>query len=153
MITIAQIKGYGNKLMSLIPEIKKVILVVSDSQLVEMMNDISDSENLILVAFIPSHQSDGSDVDNVQNRNSTLWLILNKIDRNEGHDAIMDSFEKTQPTALAIQKQMLLDKSNSSGTCSLMRQLIVNSINIDPVWALAGCDGYEINYQLTTPIF
>jgi len=47
---------------------------------------------------------------------------------------------------------MLADKPNFNGECKLMRQLDIASIKIDPVWALAGCDGYEIDYQLLTPI-
>lgn len=149
---ISQVQQYGESLLTKVPDLKKFFLVVDDSQVVKVLNDISEDDNLILLGFIPSHRSEGTNVDNVQNRDFTLWMVLNKVDRNDGQDAFIASFQRCQLAAKAVEKQMLADKPNFNNICSLMRQLQVASIEINPVWALAGCDGYEINYQLLTPI-
>ena len=154
MITIEKVELYGNKLKDLIADIKHFIMVLDDSQIVNEMKDVGEDQNLILVGFIPSHKSDGTDVDNVQNRDYMLWMILNKVDRRSGQAEFLASFKRCQSAALLIQKQMLADKPFfDANECTMMRQLDVPTISIDPVWALAGCDGYEINYQLKTPIY
>jgi hypothetical protein len=153
MILIEQIEQYGAHLLTEIPDLKKFILVLDDSHIVKELKDVNEDDNLILIGFIPSHKSEGTNQDNVQNRDFSLWMVLNKIDRNDGQEAFIASFKRTQLAAAAIEKQMLIDKPNFGGQCSLMRQLQVASIEINPVWALAGCDGYEINYQLLTPIY
>ena len=153
MTLIDKIETYGQTLIDSIPELNKFILVVDDSQIVKEMKDITYDDNLILVGFIPSHKADGTDVDNVQNRDFTLWMVLNKVDRNDGQEAFIASFKKCQLAALEIEKKMLADKPNLGNGCTMMRQLQVATIDINPVWALAGCDGYEINYQLLTPIY
>ncbi|MCB6097725.1 hypothetical protein [Flavobacterium psychrophilum] len=153
MILLEKIEQYGAHLLAEIPDLKKFYLVVNDSQIVKVLNEINEDDNLILIGFIPSHKSEGTNQDNVQNRDFSLWMVLNKVDRNDGQEAFIASFKRTQIAASAIEKQMLTDKPNFGGQCSLMRQLQVASIEINPVWALAGCDGYEINYQLLTPIY
>jgi hypothetical protein len=153
MILIEQVEQYGYKLVQDIPELKKFLLVLDDSQLTKFMSKISIDDNLILVGFIPSHETTGTNVDNVQNRDNMLWMVLNKVNRGDGMEAFVDSFKKCQLAAKEVEKQMLEDKPRfGNGQCTLMKQLEVASIKIDPVWALAGCDGYEINYSLLTPI-
>lgn len=153
MILIDSINQYGNNLLTKIPDLKKFFIVVDDSQVVKFLSDVTEDDNLMLFGYVPSHQSEGTNIDNVQNRDSMLWVVLNKIDRNEGQQALIDSFSRCQLAALEIEKIMLQDKPNFGGPCSLMRQLQITSIKIDPVYALAGCDGYEINYELLTPIY
>lgn len=153
MILIDKLETYGEKLITLIPDLKKFILVVDDSQLVKEMSNVTFDDNLILVGFIPSHKADGTNVDNVQNRDFCLWMVLNKVDRNDGQEAFIASFKRCQLAAKEIEKQMLTDKPNLGDGCTMMRQLQLATIDINPVWALAGCDGYEINYQLLTPIY
>lgn len=152
MITIEKIEQYGNKLKDTITDIRHFIMVVDDSQLVNEVKDITDDQNLILVGFIPSHKSDGSSVDDAQNRDFTLWMILNKVDRRNQQEFIQ-SFKRCQAAALEIEKQMLADKPSFGNQCTMMRQLEVKSILIEPVWAFAGCDGYEINFEMKTPIY
>lgn len=154
MILISKVQEYGENLLTKIDDLKKFIMVLDDSQLVSEMSDISEDQNLILVGFIPSHKSEGGNVDDVQNRDFMLWMVLNKVDRQQGQEAFIASFKKCQLAAKEVEKQMLADKPNlGNSPCTLMRQLQIPSISIDPVWALAGCDGYEINYQLLTPIY
>jgi len=99
MILIPQIKQYGENLKSIIPEIKTFLMVVDDSQLVKFMNDINDDGNLILVGLIPSHSVEGQNVDNAQNRDHTIWMVLNKVDRTNGMEAFIESFAFCQMVA------------------------------------------------------
>jgi hypothetical protein len=152
MILIEKVEEYGTKLLNDISVIKKFLIVCDDSQLAKEVKDYTDSDNIILVGFIPSHETIGTNVDNVQDVDVMLWLVLEKNDSKGGHQATIESFKRTQLAVKAIKTQMLNDKPNFS--CSnTMKELEVASFAIDPVWGLAGCDGYEINYKLKTPSY
>ena len=153
MILIPKVKEYADSLVTNISDLKKRLFVIDDSQLAKELNDITDSDNLILVAFVPSHVTDGTDVDNAQNIDSMLWLVLSKFDKNEGQERFIDEMARCQLAANAIQKKMYDDKVNFSDCRGVMKQLQAQSLQIDPIWDLFSCIGYEIEYKLKTSIY
>lgn len=153
MILINKVKEYADSLVERITDLKTNYFVVDDSQLANIMRDVTVSDSLILVAFVPSHKTEGKDVDSVQNRDVMLWLVLSKFDKNEGQEAFIEEISRCQLAASEIQKMMLADKVNFSSPCSALKHLEVASIEIDPVWDLFSCLGYEINYSLKTKVY
>lgn len=153
MILIEKVEEYGARLIATVPELKICLLVCDDSQLADVMKDITHSDNIILVAFIPSHEVLGTNVDNVQDLDSLLWMALEKTDVKDGHQEMINSFKRTQIAIKKIKNQMLEDKPNFSDCGNTMKKLEVASIKIDPIWRLAGTNGYELNYRLITPSY
>jgi len=152
MILIDKVEEYGEKLKNDITAIRKFLMVCNDSQLAYDIKDYTDSDNIILVGLIPSNETLGTNVDDVQDLDVCAWLVLEKFDSKDGNEVTMQTFKRTQLAAIALKKQMLTDKPNF--TCSnTMKNLEVASITIDPIWRLAGCNGYEVNYKIKTPTY
>jgi hypothetical protein len=152
MIDIQKVQDYAETLKTAIPEIKKTTIVVDDSQLSKELAELSPGET-ILVAFIPSHQIDGTNADVAMCTDFMLWLVLNKIDRNDGSAEFLLKMKLAQSMTKKIIKKMLDDKSDIMQTCGLMKFLQVPSIKADPIWALNSCDGYEINYSIKNKLY
>lgn len=152
MILIEKAEEYGESLKTNIAEIKKFISVCDDSQLAEDIKDFTDSDNIILVCLIPSHETAGTNVDNVQDIDVCAWLVLEKFDSKDGNTVTNQTFKRTQAAAIKIKQKMLADKPNFSCN-NTMKNLEIASITIDPIWRLAGCNGYEINYKIKTPTY
>lgn len=153
MVDITKIRDYADEVLVQIPEIKKRYIVMDDSQLSKVMMDVKVSDYFILVGFIPSHKLEGANADTAKTKDRSIWLILHKVDRNKGADYLLDMMAQNQQATKKLIQKMLNDSVMTDNTCGLMRMLEVNSITVDPVWSLAGCDGYEIYYQMKTNIY
>lgn len=153
MISIENVKLYAQELKAAVPEIKQDFLVINDTQLAKELSEVSPTNNCMLISFIPSHKLQGDNVDSVLTNDFMMFLILIKADRAEGQEEFIQTMKDAQQVAKKVWKKMLSDKSPASGTCGLMRMLQITTISADPIWALNGCDGYEISFQLKTSIY
>lgn len=153
MILIDKVEEYAQKLVDEIPELKTMFLVVDDSNLASLLKDCTDSNNIILVAFIPDNETVATNVDNSQDLDSLIFLVLEKTDSKAGHSEMLESFKRTQLAAKKIKLQMIEDKENFTDCGNTLRDLEIASIKIEPVWRLTGTNGFEISYQLKTPTF
>ena len=152
MIEIQKVQDYSEALKEAIPEIKKVTIVIDDSQLSKELAELRIGETL-LVGFIPSHQIEGANADSVMSMDYMLWLVLNKMDRGDGSKVFLDKMKLAQKITKDIIKKMLDDKPGFGTNCGMMKFLQVPSIKADPVWALNSCDGYEINWTLKSHLY
>ena len=147
MITINQIATFLESVKDEIPGINKTFLFIDDSHLTSHLRDVSESDNSILVGIIPSHDTQGNDVDTVQYVDYLLFMILNKRDSRNYAETITKLANAQSITKKFVQK-LLSDATDDSKPCSFLKKLDANSISIDPIWDLAQCDGYSI--ELTT---
>lgn len=148
MITIQELQNYAADVLGNIPEFKSKFIVIDDSQLSKVMEDISFDDNLIFVAVIPSHKMNGNDSDAAMPLDLMLFMVLNRFDRKDGHEAFLESMSLCQNATKKLINKMIADKRDENQMCGLMKYLQVQSISVDPIWELLGCDGYEINFQI-----
>ena len=152
MIEIQKVEEYAAEIKAAIPDITQIAIVIDDSQLSKKIADYNIGDT-ILVGFIPSHQIEGANADSAMSLDYMLWMVLNKIDRNEGNDEFISKFKLAQRITKDIIRKMLVDKPGFGGTCGIMKFLQVPTIKADPVWSLNACDGYVINYSLKTGLY
>lgn len=148
MVTVNELVAYGNTLQAAVPSINYNKVVIDDSQLIKGLSEIKQVNNHLLYLVIPSGSNEGSD-DATVSVNEMMFLILNKSDVKKKHDVFLQEMHDTQATALDVQTKMILDKEDS---CGLMAWLSVESIKIDPIWAIAGCNGWTISFSLNKMI-
>lgn len=148
MITISNLRTFTAEVLAEIPEFNKQLIVIDDSQLSKFMSDISEDDNLIFVAVIPSHKMNGNNSDDAMPLDLMLFMVLNKFDRQDGQEAFLNSMELCQLATKKLIDKMIANKRDETKMCGIMKFLQVQSISVDPVWELLGCDGYEINFQL-----
>jgi len=152
MVTVSQLKAYGAVLQSAINTIGHNKTIVDDSQLVNDLDAITPEHKHLLYLIIPSAKNDGQD-DALRKNNNVQFLVLQKTDDTITHDAFLEIMEQTQQTALAIERHMLLSKTDPSNDgCSFMVWLQESTISIDPIWDYAECNGWTIEFSMKTSL-
>lgn len=148
MLDILQFRNYLEHLKETVDGINSVHLAIDDSQIADFVKDMKQSDNLVLVGIIPSHQAQAADEHSLMNKDLVALLVLRKADRKLRHNEFIEALHSCQLAAKAIELQLLHDMYSYNGGCSFLQMLEPGSINIDPLYALAGTDGYEINFSL-----
>lgn len=83
--------------------------------------------------------------------NYTSLLVLRNVDRREqSHNDFLDVFAESQEVAEQITNKMLLDVEDDD-YCGFLKYIVPSSLDINPIWGLAGCDGYQIDFMLDAP--
>lgn len=148
MLSINELKDYLEELKEAIPALKSSYLVIDDSQVGETLKEHRESGNLILYGFIPSHKGLGQTADDARVKDLAAFMVLRKVDRNQRHDTFIENMATCQAAANAIYKKMLEDMHDDEHCYPFTARIDIASIEINPVWQLAGADGYDISFSL-----
>jgi len=148
MTDLLRLQDYLAKIKSKVPAIKTAHLVIDDSQLTDIMKDLKESDNLILLALLPSHTMQGQDEDDVHSKDLMAFLVLKKADRKIKHAEFINNMHSCQEATRAVITKLILDKPDFEDGCSILNMLAAASITASPIWNLAGADGYQIDFEL-----
>lgn len=148
MIQLSAFRAYVQLLEDTFPEITISKVVMDDAQINNFLEDVKESDKHVLVGIIPKHKPIG-DADWLQSKDTMSFLILKKVDRSDTtHNDFLDTIQSAQDITRKIVLKMAEDNINGGNDCSIMARLDVPSIDINPIWALSSCDGYEIDFSL-----
>jgi hypothetical protein len=148
MLLVNELRNYITLLKDEIPEITDSQTVMDDSQLSKFLKD-QPLDAVLIVGIIPKHKPIGS-TDSLVSQDQTSILLLNKVDRAEmTHDAFLDNIHRMQAIARNLTNR-LRDDADDDECCSFMRYLKANTLDINPIWGLNSCDGYQIDFSLHT---
>ena len=147
MVDIKRLQDYLQEIKDKVPAITITYLVIDDSQITELMKEVKDRD-MVLLALVPSHGLEGAHEDNVRSKDLMAFLVMHKADRKMKHVDFIDNLHKCQLAGKEIVNKLILDKPDFEDGCSIINMLEVPSIKMDPVWQLAGADGYQIDYFL-----
>jgi hypothetical protein len=150
MIDLLQLQQYLEHLKENVPAINTAKLAIDDTQITAIVRDLKESDNLILLAIVPSHKLQGQDEDDVHTLDQLAFLVLKKVDRKVSHADFIINLHSCQVAAKEVVSRLIIDKTEYNDGCSFLNRLSVSSFKIDPVFALAGTDGYEIEFLLQT---
>lgn len=130
-----------------IPEIKTIIPVINDSQLVNSLEKIRKEQNLILVGVLPSHGTTGSNTDNVKPTTVGQIIILEKCDYSSmTQDEFWLVFERCYQAVTGVRE--ILIRKAMEDCLPYLTGLDVNSLNIDPEWKKGECNGYSFAFDI-----
>jgi len=151
MLIISDFRTYLTGLKSFFPEIEMAEAVIDDSQINKFLEDFPDNGKYILLGIIPKHKPMG-DVDSIQSEDVASMLLLKKVTRSDqDHNTFLNNLTEAQQLTRLIVLKMRADKLNDEVPCALMKYLNISSIDLNPIWAFSGCDGYEIDFSMETP--
>ncbi len=153
MITIPQLQDFLQENQTEIAAINSNYTFIDDSQLTAILRDSATDDNTILVGLLPSFKIEGANLDAVYTRNHLLFMLLNKVDRNESHEALLTTMQQIHEAVKLFIKKLINDATDDAKPCHLAKMIDVNSIQIDPIWKLAGTSGYTIEMQLKTNLW
>lgn len=144
MISPKQLLTYCQNAMQDIPEIKTVKVVVDESQLVDRIRTLKETDNQILVAVLPEYDTANSDsIDNLRDNNYLAFLILEKVNYKAiTEDKELDVWENTLPTIVQLRERIIRHSAQGCADCPDFSNIDAASIRIEPVWKMAECNGY-----------
>lgn len=149
MLAVNDFRAYVKAIAESQDLIDKPQVVMDDSQITKFVQDNKNIEKYFVLGLIPSHKPIGG-IDFLQVVDRASILLVKKVDRSEiTHNQFLDNIHEAQQLAKAVLSKMLSDQANEE--CNIMKYLKTESIQLDPVWGLASCDGYEIGFSLETP--
>ena len=135
----------GNRLFNYID------MVVDNSELSKLLQERTSEDKSMLISVVPSFHLNGQE-DNTKWENVLNFFILDKTDYSEhDRDGFLNIFVETQAKAQAFVDKLLEDKAdNQSLFCGFLSYLREDSITVDPVWKMQGCNGWIIQINLET---
>lgn len=150
MLNLNDFRDYIKSIETEISEISNSETVMDQTQLSKFL-DNQVVESWIVLGIVPKHNFKGSDV-NLQSNDSTSLLVLQKVVRSsQDQEIFLDSLSQTQRiTELVINK--MIDDYENDDSCNMMSNLILSSVDINPIWRLNSCDGYQVDFSLKTKI-
>ena len=147
MLTITNLKNYCQQVQQAIPQIKVMHMAVSSDNLVRFMNDHSVDQNTLMVALVPEHSLNGEQ-DSARWENNVGFYFLEKTDYSQhDNEGFLSIFERTQEIAMEFVRKLVVDKSENTGLfCNFLAFFNENSVQVRPVVALNGCNGYYVEF-------
>lgn len=155
-----------NRLLEYQAEIKETLLddnnnrlfnftdmIIDESELAKVLKERVEEHNTFLISVMPDYGLKG-DEDNAKWENILQFFILDKTDYSENdRDAFLDIFIQTQYKASRFVYKLLEDKSNVEGVfCGFLSWLKEDSISVQPVWKMNGCNGWTITINLDSSL-
>ncbi|WP_372744273.1 hypothetical protein [Lutibacter sp.] len=150
MLLIPDFRNYVESIKTAFNQIERHEVVIDDTQLSRFLEAIPDDNKYIVLGILPKHNPVG-DVDNIQSIDTASILILKKVTRSDQtHNNFLETFEEAQTITRNVILKMRADYLNEEEFCTVMKFLSIESIDVNPIWGLFGCDGYQIDFQLKT---
>lgn len=142
MIGIRDFNTICKNIMSEVEDIDDYILSPTEEYIVKKLKD---QPGIILVAVIPSGESDSQGVDNYGDVNTTYFFVIKKEDPTKTtKESELDDYEKTQNIIENI-KFFLLKKKE---TCEFLRGVNINSFHVDPEYRIfGGWCGWSLSFD------
>lgn len=149
MLTVNQLRQYSADVKEALPAIRRNEVVVTQDELVKFLSDHTEEDNTLMISIVPGHGMDGNQ-DSARWVNATGFYFLEKTDYSEyDHEGFLDIFQRTQEVARAFVNKLLIDKADNSGLfCGFLAWLEEDSIRVDPVKALNGCNGWFVQIEM-----
>lgn len=150
MLAVNDFRTYITQIKEAIAEITASNTVIDDSQINKFVKELV-SDAILILGIIPKHNFAGKD-ENLQSKDVTSILVLKKIERSDQlHEDFLDSMQELQEVTKKVIDKLMADY-NDEDNCSFMRKLILPSFDINPIWGLSSCDGYQIDFSLNTNV-
>lgn len=150
MLKVNDFRAYIEDIKNNVTEITVAKTVMDDTQLAKVL-EAQTSDTYIILGIIPKHKFKGNDY-NLESNDITSILILKKVVRsNQDHEIFLDVINEAQTVAQKVVDKLKADYEDDS-SCHFIRKLLLNSFDINPIWGLNSCDGYEIDFSLSTDV-
>ncbi|WP_271407464.1 hypothetical protein [Tenacibaculum soleae] len=148
MLNVNEFRNYITNIQASVAEITASQTVMDDSQLSRFLEDqLTDA--YICLGVIPKHNPNGN-VDALRTKDTTSILVLKKVVRSDqDHENFLDTINEAQEVTKKVIEKLLFDFKDDE-RCDFIRYLIPSSLDINPIWGLNSCDGYQIDFSLNT---
>ena len=148
MLNVNDFRDYIQSVKTDVTEITVAETVMDESQLSKFLEKQTEDDYIVL-GIIPKHNPTGT-IDSLRSKDTTAILVLKKIARsNQTHQLFLDTINEAQAITKKVIDKLLFDFQDEE-RCDFIRYLEVSSLDINPIWGLNACDGYQIDFSLKT---
>jgi len=131
--------------------IDQSMIVADESELSESIKELNDQET-VLIAKIPSSDSEALDGDNMLEKEQCLIFVLQKVDfksMTSIERTIVRIYTQAMMTSVKVHmKALALDTDHNNEYTVLMRRLDLNGMHTDPEYDYMGCTGWSLSFLL-----
>ena len=146
MILLTDYINYWESVKERIPQIKIMEVVTNESEMQNIIKDIA-SEEMILIAVIPSAQNVGDDCDDINEESVVLLYLVEKLNLDDyTRSEFLSRLASSQLLMRQMKLLMLDDKANCNNT-NIMRYMQTRGWNEDPEYNLLGCYGWSLSLR------
>ncbi len=149
MVTIEQLESLQQKAKEAILSLGDTGIIVQEDHLRDLIRDFKGLQFPVLIAVVPAARKEGRNRDSMQWNNSLLFFVLKKVTRAKELRK-SDAIRETQPIMLAFETLLTQLQADYSEGCPFLQKLDQNTIQIEPEYNLADCDGWSISFSLMT---
>jgi len=153
MVPIRQYRTFWEFVQLRIPEIKTVKVVSAEVQMQNFISEVQ-TDDVLLIAVIPSSETEASSVDDLEDLSPCYIFVLKKTTRADMDEE--DRFSDQEVTQAIMNSVMELmwslaeDFDHQDQNTRLMRRLNLNKMHIDPEYDALGCNGWSLSFTLKT---
>jgi len=153
MVPIRQYRTFWEFVQLRIPEIKTVKVVSAEVQMQNFISEVQ-TDDVLLIAVIPSSETEASSVDDLEALSPCYIFVLKKTTRADMDEE--DRFSDQEVTQAIMNSIMELmwslaeDFDHNDQYSRLMRRLNLNKMRVDPEYDTLGCNGWSLSFTLKT---
>ena len=150
MLSVNSLDNICRKAVADVIGLEKHFLVISESHLAKRLRGLKAHESPILVAILPTAQGQSANVDTLLWQNQLMFLVLKGPVNYTARavEAEVEDFNFTQKLTLDFIDY--LRTQQTSGQCTILKKLDLNSLQVDPEYNFHSCDGWSITLNLDT---
>lgn len=149
MITVNRLRELAIEVKQLIPEIKKTLIVVDDTQFLKILKDYEIYTDILFVIVLPDYNIKAKNQDVYKWNNNMGFFILEKyVHKDLDDEEKLDIHERTAQVMKKFVQGYLLGGFQDSNVCGIFDDIVADSISISPVWEKAQTNGYEITFDM-----
>jgi hypothetical protein len=146
MILLQDLEDYVVTIKDRVAAINFTATVLDGTEVNRRVKDLNGENNTLLFLLIPEVNGSGSRENNYRGGTTMDIYLLNKTDYKEGQDEYIQVFKDTQPVAIEVAKLIFNDAQ--SGCHPLLQHIDFTKYNITPAAAMAGCNGWFIQFEI-----
>jgi len=150
MVPILDYNTFWNHIVE-ICNLDLFFLVSEESEMSSYIKEVED-DCMILVAVIPSSDTDAPDIDNIEEADSCVIFVMKKITPSNLTAAeILQVRQDTQAAITSVKNEMIkhaADVNNDDAGTKLMRRLVIDKMHTDPEYNYLGCTGWSLSFLI-----
>ncbi len=153
MVRAKTYKEFWENMNLLVPSIDRVKVVSDEVQVQKFIKDVENGE-VILVAVLPSVDTEAFNLDNIKISESCYVFILKKSsERDQDDNDWINDVDSTQEICEDVITQMLRmaeDFDSQDSNTLMMRRLNPDKIHIDTEYQYMDCNGRSFVFTMKT---
>lgn len=149
MLSVNDLNSFCQEAIQSVSDLKAYHLIITESHLSKCLAAHKAADSPFLVAVMPSARGAAPNEDALSWLNALMFMVLTKplnyTSRKQDQELV--DFQNTQEAILAFIDFM---REKQGEDCHWLRQLNLNTLEVDPEYNMNSCDGWSLTFDAKT---